>query len=85
MFVIRVAYPSAGRSGRAPSGFAENALDLADSGPIDLGDLGNRHAVFREGADARELRPWDFACCRRLGADRRFEHLVTNRRRSFLL
>jgi hypothetical protein len=39
-------------------------------------DLGNRHAVFYQGADARELRARDRGHRRRLGADRSFELLV---------
>jgi hypothetical protein len=33
------------REAEAPSGSAEDALDVADGSPTDLGDLGNRHAV----------------------------------------
>jgi hypothetical protein len=39
----------------APSGSPENALDLVDGNPINLGDLGNRHAVFYQVADARKF------------------------------
>jgi hypothetical protein len=39
----------------APSKSPENALDLADSGLIDLGDLRNGHAVFYQAADARRF------------------------------
>ena len=36
--------------GRASlSGFVQNAFDLADSNPIDIGDLRNRHAVSDQG------------------------------------
>jgi hypothetical protein len=34
----------------------QNALDLADGNPIDLGDLGNRHAVLHPIADTRKMR-----------------------------
>jgi hypothetical protein len=57
----------------------ENAFDLADSSAIDLGDLGDRHAVFHQGADAGKLRPRDFARRLRLGNDRGFGVLVTDR------
>ena len=49
------------------SGFVQNAFDLADGNPIDIGDLRNRHAVSRQGADARKLRARDLARHRRLG------------------
>jgi hypothetical protein len=41
--------------GGTPSALAENALDVADGCPIDLGDLGNRYAVLHQGADMPEL------------------------------
>lgn len=47
--------------------FAENALDLADSSAVDLGDLGNRHAVLHQGVDTPELRPRNLAHPLRLG------------------
>ena len=67
--------------GRMRSSSAEKALDLADGRPIDLGDLGNRHAVSYPTADARELRPRNLARRLRLGADRCFDLLETVRRR----
>ena len=42
---------------RSLSGFVQNAFDLADGNPIDIGDLRNRHAVSRQGPDAPKLRP----------------------------
>ena len=70
---------SSATSRRPPvvSGVAENALDGADRDPIDLVDLGNRHAVFHQGADAAKLRPRDRACRLRLGVDRGFDLLNT--------
>jgi hypothetical protein len=68
-----------GREAELPSDFSENALDLVDSSPIELGDLGNRHAVFGQGADARKLRSRDRARRRQFGADRNFELLGTHR------
>ena len=41
------------RNAGPPSGCAGNALDFADSSAVKLGDLGNRHAVLHQGADAR--------------------------------
>jgi len=64
----------------SPSGFPENARDLADSNPIDLGDLGNRHSVLHQSSDASELRPRDLGCRLLLGAAPRFDLLVTDRR-----
>ena len=49
------------------SDFVQNAFDVADSNSIDIGDLCNRHAVSRQGADARKLRARDLARHRRLG------------------
>jgi len=67
------------------SRFAENALDLVDGSPVDLGDLDNRHAIFYPAADARELRSRNVARRLRLGADRNFGLLVTawSRRRDY--
>jgi hypothetical protein len=48
-----------GRPANLPSGLAENAFNLANGNPVDLRHLGNRHAVFYQGADAGELRPWN--------------------------
>jgi hypothetical protein len=44
-----------GQEAEAPSRLPENALDLVDGNPIDLGDLGNGHAVFYQAADARKF------------------------------
>ena len=63
------------------SRFAKNVLDLIDGRPVDLGDLGNRHAIFYPAADARELRLRDITRRLRLGADRSFALLVTDWRR----
>jgi hypothetical protein len=67
--------------GGTSSGLAENALDLAGDYAIDLGDLGNRHAVFDPGADAREVRRRDRGRRMRLAANWSFELFVTGRRR----
>jgi hypothetical protein len=64
---------------KSRSDLAENALDLADSSAVDLGDLGDRHAVFHQGADAGKLRPRDRARRLRLGNDWGFGVLVTDR------
>ena len=67
--------------GRTPSGVAENAFDHADRGAVDLGDLGDRHAVFYQGADAGKLRRRELARRLWLAADRNFWLLATDRRR----
>ena len=45
---------------------------------------GNRHAVFHQGADARELRPRDLARRLLLGPDRRFDPLLETNLAHFL-
>jgi hypothetical protein len=64
----------AGRMAESPSGFPENTLDVVHGSPIDLGDLGNRHAVFYQSADAR-LRARDLDR-RRRGCGRTFRLIV---------
>jgi hypothetical protein len=39
-----------------PSGLSQNALDRADSYPINRCDLGSHHAILHPGADASKLR-----------------------------
>jgi hypothetical protein len=70
-----------GQEAEAPSKLPENALDLVDGNPIDLGDLGNRHTVRRHGADARKLRSGDIERRLRLGGDRCFDLLKSDRHR----
>jgi hypothetical protein len=47
------------------SSLTQNPGDLAGGNPVDLGNLGNRHAVLHQGADTHELRSRDLT--RRLG------------------
>ncbi len=55
-FAVMAAGPAANREAEiVPSGSPDNALDVAEGSAIDLGDLGNLHAVPYQGADAREL------------------------------
>ena len=67
--------------GATASGFPENALDIVDGNPVDLGDLGCRHAVLYPATDARELRPRNLARRLRLRADRYVDLRKTVRRR----
>jgi hypothetical protein len=60
----------------------ENALDVAGGNPIDLGDLGNRHAVFRQSADAGKLRARNLTRQRR-GYNRTFGFLTCRRGRNY--
>ncbi len=71
----------AGGKADGPLGFAEDALDLADGDPVDLGNLGIRHSVLHPRADTVKLRPRDFRRHLPLGADRRFApHMDRGRR-----
>jgi hypothetical protein len=73
--------PVAGGEADGPLGFAENALDLVDGDPVDLGNLGSRHSVLHPGADTIKLRPRDFRRHLLIGADRCFAlHMGRGRR-----
>jgi hypothetical protein len=61
-------------------GSADDALDVDDGNPIDLRHLGNRHALSRQGPDARKLRARNLTR-RRRGRDLTFGLIVTCRRR----
>lgn len=67
------------------SSLTQNPGDLAGGNPVDLGNLGNRHAVLHQGADTHELRSRDLTRRLGLGSDRNFERLVTDwhRRRDY--
>ena len=71
--------PTEARSGLL--GLPDNPFDVVDGSAVDLGNLGNPYAVLYQGADACELRRRYLARRRRLGADRRFDRIVTDRRR----
>ena len=57
---------------------AQNPGDFAGVDPVDLGNLGKRHAVLHQGPDTHELRARDLAHCLRLGGGRSFALLVTD-------
>jgi hypothetical protein len=67
-----------GAPGSGRSSLTQNPGDLAGGNPVDLGNLGNRHAVLHQGPDTHELRARDLAHRLRLGGGRSFALLVTD-------
>ncbi len=65
----------------AASGFPQNALDLADGNPIDLGNLRNGHAVFQPSSNSSEMGRRDLGRHRRLGVAGSFGLGMPDRRR----
>ena len=63
--------------GRTPSGVAENALNLADRSAVNRGDLGDRHAVFYQDADAGKLRRRELARRLRLASRQQHPHIMS--------
>src|SRR5579884_1776061 len=80
---------SVGVTGREPptpeaetaSSFPQNALDLADGNPIDLGNLRNGHAAFQPSSNSSEVGRRDLGRHRRLGVAGSFGLGMPDRRR----
>jgi hypothetical protein len=81
MINCRLRKPSGHLQTESSSGLRDNAFDLLDGDPVDLGDLGDRQPVIHPGSDARVFGPRDLARGPGLGVDRCRGFLVVDRRR----